>query len=201
LCWPPPPGRSCRCAGLRLLISAQPKARRLSWRARAVALSGNWRKRRPASSALLGLHKCSRLCLFYGIRGCRTSSVDQTYNGSGLRGAIECTYAKMLSKTYATLRSKQQVVRLLLAAADHHQRFTEVRLRFASSVRQGHEHLSAAQLLTTDVILHDRVAAGELCSSLSRSKIRPSNVKPDRCLASKIFAAPASFCPASNSCT
>jgi hypothetical protein len=41
-------------------------------------------------------------------RGWRTSSGDQTDSGSGLRGATEYAYAKMLSRTYATLRSKQQ---------------------------------------------------------------------------------------------
>jgi len=54
-----------------------------------------------------------------------------------------------------------QVVRLLLDAGNHHQRFAEVRLRLARCVRQWHEHLLAVQRRRTHVVLHDRVAARE----------------------------------------
>ena len=63
-------------------------------------------------------------------------------------------------------------VRLLLDAADHHQRLADVRLRVAGRVVQRHEHLAAAALMLTQVCLHDGVAAGEPCSSRSRSRTR-----------------------------
>ena len=40
----------------------------------------------------------------------------------------------------------RQVVRLLLHAGNHHQRFAEVRLRFARRMGQRHEHLPGAKL-------------------------------------------------------
>jgi len=50
-------------------------------------------------------------------------------------------------------------MRLALHAGNHHHRFAEVRLRFARSVAQRHEHLLAADLGGPHVVLHDRVAA------------------------------------------
>ncbi len=52
-------------------------------------------------------------------------------------------------------------MRLLLDAADHHQRLAEVRLGVAGGVVQRHEHLPAAPLVLAQVGLHDGVAAGE----------------------------------------
>ena len=50
-------------------------------------------------------------------------------------------------------------VRLLLHAGNHHQSFTEVRLRLAWRMGQRDEHLLAADLRRAHVVLHDRVAA------------------------------------------
>ena len=51
--------------------------------------------------------------------------------------------------------------RLLLHAANHDRRLTEVRLRMAGRMRQRHEHLLAALITLAHIILDDRVAAGE----------------------------------------
>ncbi len=56
----------------------------------------------------------------------------------------------------------RKIVRRALDAADHDQSFAEVRLRLPGWMRQRHEHLAAAQLRRPQVVLHDRVAAGEL---------------------------------------
>jgi hypothetical protein len=53
-------------------------------------------------------------------------------------------------------------VRLALHAADDRQRFTEISLRLARRMRQRNEHLTAANLFPAKIVLHDRVAAGEL---------------------------------------
>lgn len=55
-----------------------------------------------------------------------------------------------------------QVMRLLLDAGNHHQRFAEIRLRLAGRVHQRHKHLLTAQRRRAHVVLHDRVAAWEL---------------------------------------
>ena len=50
---------------------------------------------------------------------------------------------------------------LLLDAADHHHRFTEIGLRMARRMRQRHEDFLAALIPLAHVILDDRIAAGE----------------------------------------
>ena len=50
---------------------------------------------------------------------------------------------------------------LLQHAADDGLRFAEVGLGMPRRMRQRHEHLAAAPLALTHVVLHDRVAAGE----------------------------------------
>jgi hypothetical protein len=54
-----------------------------------------------------------------------------------------------------------QVVRLLLHPGKDHQRFAEVGLRFARGMGQGNEHLPAANLFATHIVLHDRGATRE----------------------------------------
>jgi hypothetical protein len=56
----------------------------------------------------------------------------------------------------------REIVRLALHAADRDDSFAEVRLRLAGRMHQRNEHLPAAQLRQTQVVLHDRVAAREL---------------------------------------
>ena len=56
----------------------------------------------------------------------------------------------------------REIVRLLLHPRDNNQRFAEIGLRLARSMRQRHKDLPAAYLLATNVVLHDRVAAREL---------------------------------------
>ena len=56
---------------------------------------------------------------------------------------------------------EREEVGLLLHPADLHQRFPEIGLRISRRVRQRHEHLPAALLALPDVILDDRIAAGE----------------------------------------
>jgi hypothetical protein len=43
----------------------------------------------------------------------------------------------------------------------HNQSLAEIRLRFARSMHQRHEHLLRPQPLRAHIVLHDRVAAGE----------------------------------------
>ena len=52
-------------------------------------------------------------------------------------------------------------VGLLLDAANHHNCFAEIRLRVPRRVGERHEHLPAAQLPVPDIVLDDRIAAGE----------------------------------------
>ena len=52
-------------------------------------------------------------------------------------------------------------MRLLLHAANHHHRFTEVGLGMASSMGKRHKHLSATPTVFTDVVLDRRVAVLE----------------------------------------
>jgi hypothetical protein len=54
-----------------------------------------------------------------------------------------------------------QIMRLALHAGDHHQRLAEVGLRFARWMREGNEHLPAAQRRRPHIVLHYRVAARE----------------------------------------
>ena len=56
---------------------------------------------------------------------------------------------------------EREKVGLLLHPADLHQSFPEIGLRIACRVRQRHEHLPAALLALPDIILDDRIAAGE----------------------------------------
>lgn len=55
----------------------------------------------------------------------------------------------------------RQIMRLLLDAGYHNQRFAKICLRFARRMGQRHEHLPGAQLFATNIVLHDRVAARE----------------------------------------
>ena len=54
-----------------------------------------------------------------------------------------------------------QIVRLLLHAGNYNQRLAKIHLRLARCMRQRHEHLPAANLFATHVVLHDRVVARE----------------------------------------
>ena len=55
-----------------------------------------------------------------------------------------------------------QVVRLALYAVNDHQSFTEVGLGIARRMHQRHEHLLPAELLVANIVLDDRVTAGEI---------------------------------------
>jgi hypothetical protein len=50
-------------------------------------------------------------------------------------------------------------VRLLLHAADHHQRFAEIGLRFPRRMRQWHEYFLVLQPRLANIILHHCVTA------------------------------------------
>ena len=52
-------------------------------------------------------------------------------------------------------------MRLLLDTPDHHPRLAEVGLRMARRMEQRHEHLPPPPAILANVVLHDRVAAGE----------------------------------------
>lgn len=56
---------------------------------------------------------------------------------------------------------EHEEVRLLLDTADLHQRFPEIGLGITCRVGQRHEHLPATLLTFPDVILDNRIAAGE----------------------------------------
>jgi hypothetical protein len=53
-------------------------------------------------------------------------------------------------------------VDLLPHAADHRDRFAKINLAMARRMRQRHERLAAARPADTDIILHHRIAAGEV---------------------------------------
>ena len=56
---------------------------------------------------------------------------------------------------------EREEVGFLQDPADLHQSFPEIGLRISRRVRQWHEHFPAALLALADVILDDRIAAGE----------------------------------------
>ncbi len=49
----------------------------------------------------------------------------------------------------------------LLDTADHHRRLTEIRLRMAGRMRKRHEHFLTALFPLPDIVLDNRIAAGE----------------------------------------
>ena len=61
----------------------------------------------------------------------------------------------------AMRKIQHEETRLLLDAADHHRRLTEVCLRVSGRMSQRHEHLLAALIPPAHIILDDRVAAGK----------------------------------------
>ncbi len=56
---------------------------------------------------------------------------------------------------------EHEEMRLLLHAANHHHRLAEIGLRMARWMSQWHKHLLATLIPLTNIVLDDRVAAGE----------------------------------------
>ena len=95
---------------------------------------------------------------------------DPRGHAAEVRKSSHVTFKKCLCRLGRKRRHKtvvrvrqvhRQVVCLLFNSGNHHQRFAEVRPRFARRMRQRNEHLPAVQFRKQNVVLHNRVAVRE----------------------------------------
>ena len=64
-------------------------------------------------------------------------------------------------QTIAHIHTRHERMPLLHHSRHYHQRFAEVGVGLSRCMRQRNEHLAAAQLRRTHLVLHDRVAGSE----------------------------------------